>query len=367
VDTVLLSVILAIRNEGPFIEHSLTELLNQDIDYRNVEILIADGCSDDSTRQKVSDICSRYPDRRIRFFSNPQKQQYAGVNRMVQLSRGRYLLIVDGHSRFPSDFLAANLECMQSGDGHVAGGLWETAAGDDTTIARAIAACLTTRFGVGNARFRVGGPTGEVDGVIFPCVDRTAFEQLGLFREELLSNADTEFYSRVRANGYKISFDRRIRSVYFARRDLSAIARQMFRNGKWFAYHLSMAQPRHVVPFLFILANVGLLLGGFVLPALWAVWGVLALAYVAMALVSAFTCVPDGVRVSVSERLLMPLCYVVMHLSYGAGWVLGFVAEETRRARRSRLHPAPDIHSPLRGALEEVLDCHANARVSLPS
>jgi glycosyltransferase involved in cell wall biosynthesis len=47
VDTVLLSVILAIRNEGPFIEHALTELLNQDIDYRKVEILVADGCSDD--------------------------------------------------------------------------------------------------------------------------------------------------------------------------------------------------------------------------------------------------------------------------------------------------------------------------------
>jgi glycosyltransferase involved in cell wall biosynthesis len=366
VNTISLSVILAVRNEGPFIEQSLTELLNQDIDYRKVEILVADGCSDDNTRQKVADICSRYPDRQIRFFSNPQKLQYAGVNRMVQLSRGRYLLIVDGHSRFPSDFLAANLECMQSGIGHVAGGLWETAAGDDTAIARAIAACLTTRFGVGNARFRVGGPTGEVDGVIFPCVDRTAFEQLGLFREELLSNADTEFYSRVRANGYKISFDKRIRSVYFARRDLSAIARQMFRNGKWFAYHLSMAQPRHAAPFLFILANVGLLMGGFVLPALWAVWGALALAYVAMALLSAFTCVSDRIQIGARERLLMPLCYLVMHLSYGAGWIFGFATGDTRRARRSIRHPAPDIHTPLSGQLEEAVYVHASARVSLP-
>jgi hypothetical protein len=192
-------------------------------------------------------------------------------------------------------------------------------------------------------------------------VDRRAFEQLGLFREELLSNAETEFYARVRANGYKISFDTKIRSVYFARRDLSGIARQMFRNGKWFACHLSMVRPRHAAPFLFMLANIGLLLGGFLLPTLWAAWGVLALAYVSMALVSAFTCVPDGVRVGVTERLLMPLCYVVMHLSYGAGWVLGFVAQDTRRARHSSRHPAPDIRAPLSGALEEVICAHANA------
>lgn len=361
-ETVILSVILAVRNEGPYIERALTELLTQDVDYRQVEILIADGCSDDGTRRKIADICAKYPDRKIRVFSNPMRLQYAGVNRMVQLSRGRYLLIVDGHSRFPSDFLAANIQCMRAGGAHVAGGIWETTAGEDTAIARAIAACLSTRFGVGNAQFRVGGPTGEVDGVIFPCVDRAAFEEVGLFREELLSNADTEFYSRVRANGYRINFDRAIRSVYFARHNLSAIARQMFRNGKWFAYQLDMVRPRHAAPFVFILANLALLLGGIFMPALWAVWGVLALVYLTLALLSAFVCVPDGVRAKASDRLLMPLCYVVMHLAYGAGWILGFVAADTRLARRSKRRPADRIDAPLSGALEELLLGDATAK-----
>ena len=361
-EQVLLSVILAVRNEGPFIQQALTELLTQNVDYRQIEILVADGCSDDGTRRKVAEICASYPDRKIRVFSNPMRLQYAGVNRMLQLSQGKYLLIVDGHSRFPSNFLAANLECMRAGGAHVAGGVWETTAGDDTGIARAIAACLSTRFGVGNARFRVGGPAGEVDGVIFPCVDRTAFEHVGLFREELLSNADTEFYSRVRANGYRISFDNGIRSVYFARQNLSAIARQMFRNGKWFAYQLDMVRPRHAAPFLFILANLTLLLGGFFLPALWAMWGVLALVYFSLALISAFVCVPDGTRIKASDRFLMPLCYVVMHVAYGAGWILGFVAEDTRRARRSKRQSAPRIDAPLNGALEEVLLAEATAK-----
>ena len=83
-EKILLSVILAVRNEGPYIQQALTELLTQDVDYRQIEFLVADGCSDDGTRRKVAEIGASYPDRKIRVFSNPMRLQYAGVNRMLQ-------------------------------------------------------------------------------------------------------------------------------------------------------------------------------------------------------------------------------------------------------------------------------------------
>jgi hypothetical protein len=75
--------------------------------------------------------------------------------------------------------------------------------------------------------------------------------------------------------------------------------------------------------------------------------------------------VSDRIQVGARERLLMPLCYLVMHLSYGAGWISGFTTEDTRQARRSIRHPAPDIHTPLSGELEEVLCVHSSALASL--
>ena len=71
---------------------------------------------------------------------------------------------------------------------------------------------------------------------------------------------------------------------------------------------------------------------------------------------------PDGARIKATDRLLMPLCYAVMHVAYGAGWILGFVAEDTRRARRAKRQPAPRMDAPLSGTLEEVLLADATAK-----
>lgn len=349
-----MSVCMAVRNEGRFIEQALTDLLTQDIDYTLVEFLIADGCSDDGTLETILDVCARYPGRRVTVFRNPLRLQYAAINRMVQLSHGRYVQIVDGHSRYRKDFLSNNLQRISVGDAGIVGGLWETRAANDGAIAQAIAGCLSTRLGVGNARYRLGVGDVESDTAPFPCVVRSVFERVGLFREEMLSNADLELFSRARANGFRLVLDSRIRSTYFARDTLIDIARKMYRDGRWHASHLESVKLRHLAPLIFAVVNIALIVGGIVWPLLWGIWAALAGLYLGIALASAFGPLPYGMRPGFLARLWMLFCYPVFHWSYGLGWVSGMFSRDTREARRQAAVPAPRINTPLGDPLETV-------------
>ena len=52
----VVSVIMPVRNEGKAIRHSLGSVLTQDYPADRLEVLVADGMSDDDTRAVVSEI-----------------------------------------------------------------------------------------------------------------------------------------------------------------------------------------------------------------------------------------------------------------------------------------------------------------------
>jgi hypothetical protein len=62
----------------------------------------------------------------------------------------------------------------------------------------------TSRFGVGGARFRVGGHEGPADTATFGCFRRRVFDEVGLFDERLVRNQDYEFNKRLKAAGKRI-------------------------------------------------------------------------------------------------------------------------------------------------------------------
>jgi glycosyltransferase involved in cell wall biosynthesis len=83
----LVSVGLPVYNGAPFIERALDSLLAQDFD--DLEIVICDNASEDSTAK----ICTAYAERdpRIRFHSNPENLGLVrNFNRTFELSRGTY-------------------------------------------------------------------------------------------------------------------------------------------------------------------------------------------------------------------------------------------------------------------------------------
>ena len=76
-----------------------------------------------------------------------------------------------------------------------------------------------TRWGCGYSPFR--------------CIQTQSIRSIGWFNEELLTNEDYEFNTRIRQDGGVVWLDPSIRTVYLARPDLGALARQYFRYGYW--------------------------------------------------------------------------------------------------------------------------------------
>ena len=93
---------------------------------------------------------------------------------------------------------------------------------------------MTSKLGVGNAPFHVGGEEGPADTVYLGVFRRTALERVGGYDEAFARAQDWEMNYRIRADGGLVWFSPRAarRPTGRARR-CGALARQYFHYGRW--------------------------------------------------------------------------------------------------------------------------------------
>ena len=317
-----MSVVMPVRNEADFIERSLSSALAQDYPMSQVEILVVDGMSEDGTRQRVEDSARRFP--LIRLIDNPRRIVPTALNLGIEAARGQWVIRLDAHSVYPPDYLRRCVETAQRTGADNVGGVCRTLPRDESTSARLVQALSTSRFGVGGARFRVGGHEGQVDTVAFGCFRRRAFAEVGLFDERLARNQDYEFNRRLVAAGKHVWLDPAIQATYFNQATLSGLFGQASGTGKWNPWTWFVAPyafaPRHAVPSLFVLG----LLGAIGLTASFR-WGWVALAailvpYTALAVLASFQQARQfGLKLLPS----LPLLFFAYHASYGLGTLWG--------------------------------------------
>jgi len=328
---VQISVVMGVRNEAGHIEELLGDIAAQNLPKDQFEVIIADGESDDGTDDIIAHWMAEHPEIQAQLLHNSKRWQYPGVNMCIRQAQGKAMLVLDGHARIPADFLSNNLEVLEKSGAGVVGGFWDT-QGADSTWGKAIEGALSSWFGVGSARFRIEGEPGPVDVVPFGCFRREVFERVGLYREALGSNADLDIFQRVHQAGFTVYLDSSIRATYFARPNLQSLARQMFRNGRWFPAHLKATRPRHLAPLVFVLGLIGLPpLSLAWAPLIW-VWGAMVGSYAVLRIGARLRNLDSGVRAAV--------VFPVMHLSYGLGWLAGFVSPDVWQARYKG-HAAP--------------------------
>jgi hypothetical protein len=77
---IFVSVIMPIRNEEMFIERSLRAVLSQDYPHELLEVLIADGQSEDGTREVIASLARAHPDFRLVLIENPGRILSTGFN-----------------------------------------------------------------------------------------------------------------------------------------------------------------------------------------------------------------------------------------------------------------------------------------------
>jgi len=318
-----LSIIVPCFNEQATIGGLLEAILAQSHPAADMEVIIADGMSTDATRARIAAFSQQHPQLAVRVVDNPARSIPAGLNLAIAAAQGSTLLRLDAHSSPHPEYVTRSLQALDAGKGWNVGGVWEIRPGQDTWLARAIAAAAAHPFGVGDARYRYTTHAGAVDTVPFGTFRRELIERIGAFDETLQTNEDYEFKARIRLAGGTVWLDPAIRSAYYARPTLSALARQYWRYGYWkwrmLRRYPGTLRPRQAIPPLFVLALLGL--GGLSLlwaPAAWLL-GAVVVSYALLLLAAA---AHKAILARQPSLLLgMPLAMMTMHLSWGGAFL----------------------------------------------
>lgn len=326
------SVIVPCRNERDHIEAFCASAAAQQLPPGwELEVLIADGRSDDGTLERLQALAGR--DARFTVIDNPGGIVSTGLNQALARVRGEVVVRMDVHTRYAADYIAQCLLALQHSGADNVGGPWR--AEGEGPMQRAIAAAFQSRWLAGGARSRQLDYNGWVDTVYLGCWPRASLERFGGFDEQLVRNQDDEHNLRIVKGGGRVWQSAAIRSSYRPRGSLGALFRQYLQYGYWKPFvmkkHGQAASLRQLVPGLFVLAlAVAALLG-----ALGAGW------LPALALLGLYGAAALGASVAIaaasgwSLAWRLPAVIAAYHFGYGIGSLWGW-ADVLRGARTGR-------------------------------
>jgi glycosyltransferase involved in cell wall biosynthesis len=253
----ILSVIVPCRNERDFIEAFCRSVAAQRVPSGwSLEVLIADGMSDDGTREVLAEVCAQ--DARFAMIDNPGRIVSCGLNRCIEQARGDFIVRLDVHTVYAEDYIAQCVATWQRTGADNVGGPWKAqgAEGPAGTVQRAIAAAFQSRLVAGGALSRDLAYEGEVDTVYLGAWPRETFARFGVFDEQLVRNQDDEHNLRIHKGGGRIWQSATIRSTYFPRASKMDVFRQYRQYGYWKPFvmtkHGQAAALRHLIPGLFV-------------------------------------------------------------------------------------------------------------------
>ena len=261
----LVSLIAPCRNERAHIDAFCDSALGQRLPTGwQMELLVADGLSDDGTRQRLAERAAQ--DARLCLIDNPGRIVSCGLNRCIEASHGEFIVRLDVHTVYAPDYIARCLAVWQETGADNVGGPWRAQgeSGPAAVVQRAVAAAFQSRLVAGGALSRDLAYNGEVDTVYLGAWPRATFERFDGFDENLVRNQDDEHNLRIHKGGGRIWQSSSIHSTYFPRASKMDVFRQYRQYGYWKPFvmlkHGQAAALRHLIPGLFVAVLILLLL-----------------------------------------------------------------------------------------------------------
>lgn len=342
------SVVIPVRNEAAFIESNLEALRGQDYPLDRLEVVVADGRSEDATREIVNAVAARWSQDgargcRVLLVDNPERVMPTGVNAAIRQATGDLVLLLGGHARLPSTYIRECVALMLETGVDGTGGAVESVSRG--RVGEAIAALMSSPFGIGNSDFRTargvgGGRPVPADTLPFPVFRRQVYERVGLYNPHMIRHQDYEFNYRVRQAGGRMLLLPALKATYHVRSSLRVLWRQYWQYGVYKGRFLRRfprsVKLRHLIPPLFTaavaLAAVAAIVteaGRLALLAL-----VLPYAFFMMAAVAQFL---SERRWSVAA--LAPAVMFCLHFGYGLGIWFGLALPPVPDAPRLESRP----------------------------
>lgn len=320
------SVIVPCRNERRYIEDFCAGVMRQQLpEGWQLQLVVADGQSDDGTREMLERIAAADP--RLQWIANPARIVSTGLNAALKTATGEAIVRMDVHTEYADDYVAQCLAVLAETGADNVGGPWRAVPDANAgAMQQAVAAAFQSRWVAGGALSRQLDYNGWADTVYLGAWPRASFERFGGFDEQLVRNQDDEHNLRITKGGGRVWQSSRIRSVYRPRASLSQVFRQYLQYGYWKPFvmkkHGQAASLRHLVPSVFVLALV--------LSALVALTGLALSPFVALVCSYALGVLALTVAVACSQTLALPALLRVpaviaaYHFGYGIGSLIGW-------------------------------------------
>ena len=316
------SVIIPVLNEERFLKQSVQAILNQNYSGQ-LEIILALGPSKDQTNVIAQELAK---DQRIKLVENPSGRTAAALNNAIKNSNFDIIVRLDGHAIVDSNYIKNAVKTLVESGADNVGGLMK--AEGTNAFEKSVAAAMTSKFGVGNAPFHVGGKSGEVDTVYLGTFRKSALERVGYFDESFIRAQDWEMNYRIRKTGGKIWFNPDLVVSYRPRKNLLQLAKQYFEYGQWrkqvtktYPETVSMRYLAPPITVSGLIVGIIMVLFSKILDINWLQIGWLApLVYLTVILL-AFLSI--GSKIGLLSRLYLLLVLPTMHLSWGVGFLKG--------------------------------------------
>ena len=332
-------MLVPVLNEERHIRETVAAMQAQRFE-GNVELLFADGGSEDRTREILTELAEQDP--RIRVLDNPLRRTASGLNVCLREARGDYVARMDAHTFYADRYLAAGVERLRRGDTEwVSGPAIPRPVG---AVSRAVSLALASRLGRGGSRKwdeqLTGAEERELDTGVFGGVwRRERVLQAGGWDERWPINQDSEMASRFLQDGARLICLPEMAGYYVPRDSLEGLARQYYRYGfyraRTFKRHPQSMRRSHLIAPLLVLAMLSTLLA----PRRLRQAARLAVLSYLLAVVGTAASAEDR---SDGARLLGVL--PAMHLGWGVGTLVGmgrFGLPAAAFANLLRATPAP--------------------------
>ena len=310
--------------------------MHQDYGRSNIEILVADGMSNDGTREKLFQYVSKkYP---LIIIDNIYQSVSHGLNLAISNSQHNIIIRMDAHSSYPNNYISQLVYYLAKLNADNVGGVIDTLPGSDNHISHSIANAISHPFGVGNSLFRVGAKDiCRVETVPFGCFHKNKLLSLGGYDLDLVRNQDDELNARIIKNGGAIYLIPEIKIKYYARTRIVHLIKMFFQYGLYKPLVIKKTKAiityRQLIPFIF---TVGIIVGSilsFIYPVIYR-------AYISSTLCYFGISIYIGLKESIRTRrwyniIYLPFIFSVIHFSYGLGFASGIIrtifGDHTRR------------------------------------